>query len=302
VRAPRVSVILPVFNRQDYLRETIATVFAQSIADWELVIADDGSDVATRSFLHTLESDARVRIVWGGHSGSPAVARNAALRIARGDYVAFLDSDDLWEPAKLERQLERLRLREDCHWCYCAFKRVDGAGRLLGDEATRPWRALEGSLFENILRGEASLRTPCVLAARELLAQAGDFDESLRDAEDVDVWLRLALHSPVALVDEPLVRVRIAPQSYTTRPRHARVDLIRVIEKLLERADGRFQDALSLEQARQVTLLAREYAESGKRGPALRTLARSIALSARQPRAWGHLARAIALTVLPGMR
>jgi glycosyltransferase involved in cell wall biosynthesis len=297
-----VSVILPVHDREAYLRATVATVFAQSMPDWELVIADDGSGPATRAWLRTLESDARVRIVWGRHSGSPATARNAALRVARAAHVAFLDSDDLWEPDKLQRQLERLRLRPDCHWCYSAFRRVDHAGRLLSGEATRPWRALEGGIFEHILRGEASLRTPCVLVSRALLEQAGGFDQSLRDAEDLDLGLRLALLSPVALVDEPLVRVRIAPHSYSTRPRHARVDLIRVIEKLRARAGGRFAEAMGLEHARQVALLAREYAAAGERGPALRALARSIALGARQPRSWGHVARALARTVLPGPR
>jgi glycosyltransferase involved in cell wall biosynthesis len=302
VRAPTVSVILPTFNRVGYLRATAATVFAQSWTDWELIVSDDGSDEPTRAWLRGLEADARVRIVWGAHSGRPGVARNAALRVARGRYLAFLDSDDQWRPAKLERQLQRLRLRPECRWCYSAFMRVDHDDALLSDEATRPWKPFEGAIFGKILRGEVSLRTPCVLAERELVAQVGGFDESLGDAEDLDLWLRLALVSDVAVVDEPLVRVRIAPASYTMRPRHARVDLIRVIEKLRALADVRWQRELQFEHARQVVLLAREYAAVGERGPALRALAHSIALSARHPRVWPAVARALALTVLPGIR
>ena len=100
---PVVSIILPTFNRAAYLRETVASVFAQSWTDWELIISDDGSDEATRAFIHTLEADERVRVVWSPHSGIPAVTRNSALRVARGEYVAFLDADDLWDPAKLAR-------------------------------------------------------------------------------------------------------------------------------------------------------------------------------------------------------
>jgi glycosyltransferase involved in cell wall biosynthesis len=299
VGVPAVSVILPCFDRADYLRATVASVFAQTFQDWELIVADDGSGEATRSFLRELEADPRIRVVWGEHSGNPARARNASLGVARGRYLAFLDSDDIWEPPKLERQLERLRLRPSCRWCYSAFIRIDGQGRLLAAEATRRWKPLEGAIFEYILRGDASLRTPSVLASRELVAEVGGFDETLQDAEDLDLWLRLALAADVAVVNEPLVRVRIASDSYTSRQRHARADLIRVIEKMHGLAGPRWQRSLRLERAHQTSLLAREYAEAGKRGPALRTLAGSASLCLRYPRYWHEVARALGRALLP---
>src|ERR1700732_1465702 len=103
--APVVSIILPTFNRLKYLRPAIDSVFAQTLADWELLIADDGSDEETRAYLEHLGGLPRVKLIWLAHSGNPSAVRNAALREARGDYIAFLDSDDVWLPSKLERQV-----------------------------------------------------------------------------------------------------------------------------------------------------------------------------------------------------
>jgi glycosyltransferase involved in cell wall biosynthesis len=296
---PLVSIILPTFNRAGFLRETVATVFAQSCEDWELIVSDDGSDEPTRSYIHELESDRRVRVLWRDHSGVPAVSRNTALRAARGHYVAFLDADDLWEPGKLARQLEQLRLQPSCNWCYTAFRRIDEHGRLLADEAARHFRPMAGAIFASILQGTASLRTPCVLVERQLVNELGGFDESLLDCEDIDLWLRLALNSDVAVVNEPLVRVRISPGSFTGRQRHARVDLIRVIEKLQKIAGADWEQLLRRERAQHAVLLAREYAERGEHALMFRTLAENLHCAWRYPRSWYGALRALMRSLLP---
>ena len=300
MRDPMVSVILPVFNRETFLRATLAGVFAQSFTDWELIVADDGSDEPTRSLLRELGSDARVRVTFLEHTGSPAKTRNAALALARGTWLAFLDSDDLWDARKLERQLERLRLRPESGWCYCGFLRIDEAGRMLAGEGARRWKALEGWIFENILRGEQTILTPCVLASRELVERVGGFDERLQDCEDLDLWLRLALAAQAAVVNEPLVRVRVADGSYSARPRLARVDLVRVLEKMHGLAGQERAPVLRAQHARQSTLLAREYAEAGERGPALQTLARSVPLAWRYPRCWYDMMRTVGSVLMSG--
>ena len=91
---PVVSVIVPTYNRLKYLRAAVASVYAQTFTAWELVIADDGSDAETRSYLQSLTDSARVKILWRAHCSVPAVVRNAAIAEATGAYVAFLDSDD----------------------------------------------------------------------------------------------------------------------------------------------------------------------------------------------------------------
>ena len=111
---PIVSVILPVRDRIAFLRTAVDSVFSQTHTDWELVIADDGSGPETRDYLRRLELDPRVRVLWREHTGNPAAVRNTALRAARGRYVAFLDSDDAFEPRKIELQLAALAERPRC--------------------------------------------------------------------------------------------------------------------------------------------------------------------------------------------
>src|ERR1044071_5647676 len=103
---PLVSVLLPTFNRLQLLRHTLASVAAQTFRNFELVIADDGSDDSVRAWLRTLPE---VRLIELPHTGVLAKVRNATLTVARGEYVAFLDSDDLWAPDKLERQVAQLQ-------------------------------------------------------------------------------------------------------------------------------------------------------------------------------------------------
>jgi glycosyltransferase involved in cell wall biosynthesis len=211
-----VSIILPAFNRLAYLRLAVESVLAQTCRDWELIVADDGSASQTREFLATLDQPPRVRILWRAHSGIPAAVRNAALREARGQYVAFLDSDDTWVPQKLEMQIEALRAQPRCRWSYSAFTQVDAQGAVLEEEARRRWTPHQGPIFEKILRNQAAFRSPSVvLAERELLMQVGGFDEQMPSAEDFDLYVRLALCSEIALVDKPLTCVRVHEENYS---------------------------------------------------------------------------------------
>jgi glycosyltransferase involved in cell wall biosynthesis len=205
---PSVSVLMPTFNRMQFLPPAIDSVRAQTFGDWELIIADDGSDAATRSYLETLHQPPKIELLWLRHSGRPAIALNAALRVARGEYVAFLDSDDLWLPQKLERQMASLRLHPHRRWSYTAFTLVeaDGTPRMRGPN---PIRALEsGWILEKMLTEQLIIAQPSVVVARALLEQLGAFDEELTMCYDDELWLRLALHSEIDAVDEPLTLVR----------------------------------------------------------------------------------------------
>jgi glycosyltransferase involved in cell wall biosynthesis len=206
--APLVSVILPTFNRLSYLKPALLSVFGQSLTDWELIIADDGSDAPTRAYLRSVESPPRVRVIWLPHTGNYSAVRNAALREARGEYVAFLDSDDLWRPDKLELQIEALRANAARRWNYTGHRCIDGAGNEIKLPGVAEWVPYAGAISREVLRGQALVCTPSVLASRELVERAGCFDEQQNLFEDVDLWLRLLTLSEVSVVDEPLVSVR----------------------------------------------------------------------------------------------
>ena len=284
--SPVVTVVMPTFNRPEYLEATIASVYAQSYPDWELVIADDGSDGAARRILEEASRDERTRVLWLDPAGNPARARNAGIRAARGRYVAFLDSDDLWEPRKLERQLAQLDREPVCRWCYTAFTRVDAAGSVLREEATRPWTAWHGDVLLALIDGRASVRTPSVLAERALLEQAGGFDERLRTCEDGDLWMRLALLSPVALVDESLVRVRLNPDSWSAHAPQLLQDRERSLARFAASAPRHAQSALRRARAwNSLSAAARLRALVGP-GAAIRPLMRSLAFAWPYPRWW----------------
>ncbi|HET9391141.1 MAG TPA: glycosyltransferase [Steroidobacteraceae bacterium] len=217
-RVPSVSVILPTFNRLNYLRSTVESVLVQTLRDWELIIADDGSGQETRTYLESLQSDRRVRILWLPHSGNPSSVRNCAWRQARGEYLAFLDSDDEWLPTKLERQVASLRRSPFRRWSYTGYIIIDARGEPRPGPAALP--QFQGAVLERLLRHEVSIWTPAVVAERRLVEEAGGFDEQLLVFEDYDLWLRLACRSDLDLLDEPLTRVRRAHDQHHSEGSH----------------------------------------------------------------------------------
>jgi glycosyltransferase involved in cell wall biosynthesis len=291
-----VSVIIPTFNRPQFLPAAIGSVFNQTFSDWELLIADDGSDERTRAYLRTLSHLPRVAIKWMPHTGSPAAVRNAALRKAKGEYVAFLDSDDIWEVRKLELQLAKLRSRK-CQWSYTAFTNVNQHGDTLPEESQRRWIPCEGDIFDRMLRGEVSIRTPSVLLARQLLVDSGAFDETMRSAEDYDLWLRLALRSEIALIDESLVRIRSHGENHSADWSSAYVGQDHTFKKLQICVDRRRRSMLRRERARNALRLSMQHAVLRNRAASLRALIRSFAFSWRYIE-WWRKALKIALRAL----
>jgi glycosyltransferase involved in cell wall biosynthesis len=211
---PVISVILPTFNRLEFLRCAVESVFAQTFTEWELIIADDGSNENTRGYLRSVTRPPRIKLLELSHSGNPGAVRNTALREAAGEYVAFLDSDDVWVPEKLERQLNALRAKAGCRWSYTGYSRIDASGNARTYPGTRRWVPYRGSIFKELLAFEAEVSTPSVLAERALVESMGGFDELQEVYEDYDLWLRIALEHEIDLIDEPLVALRSHHEHY----------------------------------------------------------------------------------------
>jgi glycosyltransferase involved in cell wall biosynthesis len=281
-----VSVVLPTFNRLRFLRATVASVFAQTFTDWELVVADDGSDEETRQYLRELARDPRVTILWLEHSGIPAIVRNSALHAARGDYIAFIDSDDLWTSEKLTRQLATLRARPNCEWCYTAFAQVDASDVLLPEETHRLWVPHQGAIFEQMALGKVSIRTPSVLAKRHLIEKVGGFDETISSAEDYDLWLRLALESELALVNEPLIQVRRHDENHSRAWESAFTGRDRALHKLLGRVADDRRSLLKKERVKNALKQAATHASLGDSPNTLRALRHSLPYSWSYPQWW----------------
>jgi glycosyltransferase involved in cell wall biosynthesis len=235
---PAVSIILPTFNRSGFLRQAIDSVFAQTYVDWELVVADDGSGEETQAYLRDL-SDPRVRTIWLEHCGNPARVRNAAIQAARGEYLAFLDSDDLWAPSKLQAQIAALGARPRARWSYCRYAHIDGNGNPITPGRARPGDFPDGWVFEPLLKLELAIPMPAVIAARDLVQALGGFDEQQRFGEFHDLCLRLAMHSEVVALQETLCWVRTHDQHYSADRISAKIGWMRLYEKMTSLAPNR---------------------------------------------------------------
>ena len=201
---PLVSIIVPTYNRSPLLREALDSVAQQTLRDFEVIVVDDGSTEPVAE--HVSGHPARPRIIRQTRQG-PAAARNRGLAEAAADLVAFLDSDDLWLPGKLERFVQALQA--DCHTrvFYGPMKpisadRVEVPGRTKPCHAGRITEALFCSSFVHV---------PTVVCHKSVLLREGGFDAGLPVCEDYDLWLRVSLDEPFGLIEEPLALRRLHP-------------------------------------------------------------------------------------------
>ena len=290
---------MPTFNRPQFLAPAVESLFAQTFPHWELIVADDGSGAATRNYLQQLHAPPRIRVIWLSHSGRPAVARNAALRSARGEYVAFLDSDDLWLPQKLERQIASLRCHPQRKWGYTAFSVVDAGSQPKTATSARNRSTASGWIIEKILNDETVIALPSVVVARDLLERLGTFDEQLVMCEDDELWLRLALHSEIDGIDQPLTVIRRHEQ-HCGDDATAWRDRRRVFEKALQRGgDVRVRAILRRLRAEMSAGLARSQVGSAMRLSAFGTLLSSAPYSWRYRRWWAGAARTLLRAFAP---
>jgi glycosyltransferase involved in cell wall biosynthesis len=267
---PTVSIIVPTFNRLKYLRAAIDSVFEQTFQDWELIIADDGSDGETLDYLRELEHRPRVKLIRLAHSGNPPAVRNAALRAAKGEYIAFLDSDDVWMGAKLEAQLASLRGKPARRWSYTGVSMVDGSLNSLARPI--PFSAAAGWVAGQLLNIETTIAQSSVLVRRELIEETGAYDESLPICGDYELWVRFALRAEVDCIDRPLVSVRRHADHYCDDVTACK-DFARALDKI-ERyvAMPSLLSILRRRRAIAAATLARSQVASGRRIPAVATL------------------------------
>jgi glycosyltransferase involved in cell wall biosynthesis len=258
-----VSVIIPTYNRADVICRTIDNVLAQTYSPTEIIVVDDGSSDDTLARLR--QYDGRIRIIAQSNVG-PAAARNRGIEAARGEYIAFQDSDDLWLPNKLERQVELLNNAGStavCCLCNAIFRYRD---RPEFTSFTRSWLfpRLEQGIWTNVAEVLATrfvLFCQAVMIRREVLERIGGFDETLKYDEDYELPLRLALEGPWALIAEPLTIWQQGAQgSWSDKALSEEICLkecdVRIRLKIL----ARLKD--TAEHRRVRTLLLRELARS----------------------------------------
>jgi glycosyltransferase involved in cell wall biosynthesis len=298
VTGPEVSIVLPTFNRLQYLRPAVDSVFTQTYADWELIVADDGSGEETAAYLEGLANPSRVTVLRLPHTGNPGAVRNAACQVARGEYIAFLDSDDVWLPQKLALQVASLRSQPQRGWSHTAFSLIDDTGMPPAGRRVS-WPAADGRILEQVITMEVVIAIPSVMVRRRLLERLGGFDVKQRMCEDYDLWLRLAAVSEIVGVRETLSHVRTHREHFH-RDTIVSEDRGRALEKMLAaNPDRSLQRILRRERAKVAAGLARSHAVYGGRWAALRVLLRSLQYSWGYPEWWLRGAEAAARAVAP---
>ena len=224
---PQISVIIPTYNRAAWVVEAVASALAQTYRDFEVLVVDDGSRDGTLEALAPFPG--QVKTLRTSRRRGVSAARNLGISAARGQWLAFLDSDDLWLPEKLARQMAFLENHQHCLLCQTEETWVRHGVRV---NPPLTHRKVGGRIFLKSL-ARCMVSPSAVILHRSLLEEHGAFDEDLPAAEDYDLWLRLAWRFEVGLVPEALVIKRGGHADQLSRKRGLDRWRIRALEKLL---------------------------------------------------------------------
>ena len=207
---PQVSVVIPVWNGERYLREAIESVRSQDVDDLEIILVDDGSTDATSAILQDYSHDCRIRVHRQTNQGLVA-ALNAGLRIAQSKYVARLDADDICMPGRLAAQLRYLECHPEVLAVGGAIEMIDEHGHSKG---RRGYPVGQVAATSGMLKG-CTLAHPAVMMRKEAVQAVGGYRTVFKHAEDYDLWLRLIEHGPVDNLAEVMIKYRVHPESVT---------------------------------------------------------------------------------------
>lgn len=229
---PRVSIMIPTYNCATFLGRAIDTALAQSYTDYEILIVDDGSTDNTRDVV--VPYGTKVRYFYQPNGGLSS-ARNLALSHATGEFVAYLDADDMWCPRKLEAQVAFLDARKECGLVHSEISVIDEDDKVLhlcfNQETRRP--VPQGHCLADLLR-RCHVQILTVLERRECFGRAGIFDEGLRIAQDYHHWIRVALQGfAIGYLPEPLAKYRWRRGSLMSNQRRLLHDFVRIYETVL---------------------------------------------------------------------
>lgn len=232
---PLLSVIIPAYNLEGYIAAAIRSIQAQSIEELEIIVIDDNSTDGTAGAVRVLEGDKRLRFLSNplearGSSG----ARNTGLRIARGEYIGFLDGDDGWHCEKARRHIEVMERQPEIDLTFSRWRVMDEHGHDTGRVSIAPRKRyfqIEDLLKENIIGGSSN-----VICRKSAIDHAGLFDLSLKAAVDLDLWIRIARirDRNICFIDEVLTRYRLREGQITKDWRRMAENWEIIVERLRE--------------------------------------------------------------------
>ena len=225
---PRVSVILPAYNRESLVARAIDSVLAQTYGDFELIVVDDASKDGTRAVLETYRDHPRVRLILSDVNRGGSGARNLGIEAARGALIAFQDSDDVWLPHKLAAQVAALDANPQAGLCYCGSLFSSPERTYYIPEPV--FARLEGDMSAEILRRNTT-STQVLLMRREVLDKAGPFDAALKRFQDWDLMIRVAQETEFIFLPEPMVVIFATAGNISSVVENDAIARARILEK-----------------------------------------------------------------------
>lgn len=245
---PLVSVVINCFNGEAYLKEAIDSVFAQTYPNWEIVFWDNGSTDSSGKIANSYGD--KVRYFYRDKTVPLGEARNLAMKEARGDLVAILDSDDVWDPRHLEKQIDGF-WESDCAVCYTAVQEIAKDGSLLREVYINKET---GDIFESLLN-QFDIYVSTLLMKRDVLVQGGfEFDLEMVGSEEYNLFMRVAAKHKFYIINECLTKWRVHHGSLTSRAisrwAHERVYTLEQLKKQNPGIESKYPEAFKEAYAR----------------------------------------------------
>jgi glycosyltransferase involved in cell wall biosynthesis len=224
---PKVSVVLPTYNRANELRKSIYSVLSQTFTDFELIIVDDASSDNTTEIISAV-NDNRVRYIQLIDNVGGSEARNVGIRKARGEIVAFQDSDDVWTSLKLEKAVNELVAEPDAGAVFSDFIQIWESG---SRKMPKWWSPFDQEYFYNSLLWNNVVDTPTLVVRKSILQRVDGFDASMPRYQDWELALRLAEVTNFVYIDEPLILSYVTPGSITHNKEAHRIAMEKIYKK-----------------------------------------------------------------------
>ena len=221
-----ISVIIPVFNGEKTIQETIDSILNQTFQNIELIIINDGSTDSTVQIINNI-SDSRIKL-FSYANGGLSTSRNRGISLAQGEYISFIDADDLWTPDKLESQWQALQENPQADVAYSWTDYIDESSNFL--KSGRRIKA-NGDAFSKLLLFNFLENGSNPLIRQKALEKVGDFDRSICTAGDKDMWLRLAANYNFVCVEKPQILYRISTNSMSTNLKRQEAASLKVLER-----------------------------------------------------------------------
>ena len=233
---PLISVVIPVFNGEKTIKETIDSVLKQTFTDFELLVINDGSQDLTVEVVEKIQ-DSRIQLYSYPNAGL-AASRNRGIDRSTGEYIAFIDADDLWTPDKLEAQFNALKSHPEAAVAYSWTDYIDEYSQFLGKGGHI---TVNGNIYPHLLLTDLLENGSNPLIRKQAFIEVGNFDESLSAAEDWDMLLRLAIRYHFIAVSSPQVLYRISSNSMSFNVLQQERESLKVIERAFNQAPESLQ-------------------------------------------------------------